>query len=156
MLIISGETKIGALGTSAANKLVQLRPSIRPQPMNTTVKRLLLAGAFAVAGVTAVSAADKPAADKSAAAEKAKAAGSSSADIQKLIDQLSKQRDGMLADRQKLLDQLKGATEENRKKILEQMQQQQKDFAEAMRELGKAQRDEARKLRENSGRPGGR
>jgi hypothetical protein len=130
--------------------------------MNTTFKRLLLAGVFAVAGLAVASAAD----DKSSAKptpmplikpDTAKAVPmAASADVQKLIDQFSKQRDAMLADRQKLIDQLKGATDEQRKAILEQMQKQQKDFADAMRELGKQQRDDARKLRENAGKPGGR
>ena len=124
--------------------------------MKTTLKRLLFAGAFAVAGVAVASAEDKAGAAKSDATGKAKATATASSDIQKLVEQFAKQRDTMLTDRQKLLDQLKGATEEQRKAIIERMQQQQKDFAEAMRELGKAQRDEARKLRENSGRPGGR
>ena len=116
--------------------------------MNTTYKRLLLAGAFAIAGVAVASADDKP-------SDKAKAAETAAADVQKAKDQFSKQRDAMLSDRQKLVDQLKTATAEDRKKIIEQLQQQQKDFADQMRELQKQQRDEARKLRESSGKPGG-
>jgi hypothetical protein len=123
--------------------------------MNTTLKQLLLAaGALAVAGATLAVAADDGAARKPA--EKAKPDAAANADVQKLLDQFSKQRDAMLSDRQKLLDQLKTATEADKKLIMEKLQQQVKDFNETMRELGKLQRDEARKLRENAGRPGGR
>src|SRR5436305_2029712 len=48
-------------------------------------------------------------------------------DLPKLIEQFNAKRDAMLNDRQKLLDQLKGATDEQRKAILDQMQAQQKD-----------------------------
>lgn len=119
-------------------------------PMHTTIKRLLLAGGFAIAGVAVASAADN-ASDKAKAAEAAAVA-----DMQKAKEQFSKQRDAVLAERQKLIEEFKGATEEKKKEIIERMQKQQKEFAEAMRELGKQQRDEARKLRETSGKPGGR
>ncbi len=82
------------------------------------------------------------------------AATVNSSDLRKLIDQFSKRRDSVLADRQALLEQLKNATADQRKQILEKMQAQQKDLLEAQRSLGKQIRDEMRKLRETT--PGSR
>ena len=118
--------------------------------VNTAFKRFLLIAGFAVAGVAAASAEDKA----SAATEKAKV--SSAAEVDKAKEQLKKQSEAMLSERQKLIEQLKGASEEQRKSILEKLHQQQKDFIEAVRELGKQQRDEQRRLRESSGKTGGR
>lgn len=77
-----------------------------------------------------------------------------STDLQKLIDQFNAKRDSMLADRQQLLNQLKSATAEQRKEILEKMQQQQKDLLDAQRALGKQIRDDMRKLRQSVPGPG--
>ena len=51
---------------------------------------------------------------------------------------------------------MKKILQQMEQQMLQKMEQQMKDFADTMRELGKAQRDEARRLRESSGRPGGR
>ncbi len=96
-----------------------------------------------------------------AAAEKAKAAVKATAvdaaaEMQKAKDDFKNQTDAILAERQKLIDQMKGATEEQKKAIKAKLEEQMKHFADAMRELGRQQRDEARKMRENTARPGGR
>jgi hypothetical protein len=77
------------------------------------------------------------------------------ADMQKLADQVNAQSAKMLADRQALLNQLKGATEEQRKAILEKLKAQEKDLLDAQRALGKQIRDDLRKLRPTQP-PGGR
>ena len=113
--------------------------------------------ALVLAAALWVSAGTVYAADAAAAPKPAKpdmAAVSKSSDLSKLIDQFTKRRDSMLADRQALLDQLKNATAEQRKQILEKMQAQQKDLIDAQRALGKQIRDEMRKLREST--PGSR
>jgi hypothetical protein len=96
-----------------------------------------------------------------AAAPQPKPATSSAAvpaDLQKLIEQFKARRDSLLADRQALLNQLKNATEDQRKAILEKLQNQQKDLIDQQRALGKQIRDEMRRMRERvpSGGPGRR
>lgn len=66
-----------------------------------------------------------------------------------MMEQFNAKRDAMMAERQALLNQLKGATEDQRKAILEKMQAQMKDLLEAQRALGKQTRDEIRKLRQS-------
>ena len=162
------------LGTWVAESVNLLQLQISPSHMNTALKRLLLAGGLAAASVTLVAAADEKTTGPkempatvpdnakivpmpASSADKTKVAQlTTSPEVQKLVDQFGKQRDTILANRQKLIDQLKGATEEERKAIIEKLQQQQKDMADQMRELSKLQRDEARKQRENSAKPGGR
>lgn len=69
-------------------------------------------------------------------------------DVRKAMEQFSAKRDAALAVRQELLNQLKGATEVERKAILEKLQSQQKELLEAQRALGKQIRDDMRKQRE--------
>jgi hypothetical protein len=78
------------------------------------------------------------------------------ADVQKVMDQFSAQRDAMIADHQKLIDQLKTATAEQRAAIMAQMHEQQKGLLEAQRVLGKQIRDDLRRLRQSQPAGGGR
>jgi septal ring factor EnvC (AmiA/AmiB activator) len=73
-----------------------------------------------------------------------------SGEVKKDMEKFSSQRDAMLAERQALINQLKNATEEQRKAILEKM----KEMGAAQRELSKQIRDDLRKLRQGPGSPG--
>ena len=116
------------------------------------IRPALVLAAALLMSAGALNASDAPAAPTAAKPDVTSI--SKSSDLSKLIDQFTKRRDSMLADRQALLDQLKSATAEQRKEILEKMQAQQKDLIEAQRALGKQIRDEMRKLREST--PGSR
>ncbi len=89
------------------------------------------------------------------AKEKAKTAAASAADLQKLLQQMSTQRDSMIADHEVLAKQLKDATDAQKKSILEKMESQKKAFEEAKSELHKQIRDLQRRERQNVG-PGKR
>lgn len=78
-----------------------------------------------------------------------KAAGS---ELEKLVEQVSAQREKMIADHDALARQLKVATDDKRNAILEQMREQKKAFEAAQSALHKQIRDEQRKLRQNLGK----
>ena len=71
-------------------------------------------------------------------------------DIRKLYDEISKQRDVMIADFEVLAKQMKDATEEQKKQIKEKMESQKKAFEEATNALHKQIREEQRKQRQNA------
>jgi recombinational DNA repair ATPase RecF len=123
--------------------------------MKASLKRLLLAGGLAIAGVVAARAADEATAAKPDVKAKAEADKAKAADVKNLKDQLAKQADAVLAARQKMIDQLKTATEEQRKAILEKMKAQQQDFVEAQHSLYLQLRDEMRQTRQGQRRGGG-
>lgn len=113
--------------------------------------KLIVAAALTVC--SCLVAADAPAgpASGSKPADKSQAkAAAASGDVKKDMEKFSSQRDAMLAERQALINQLKNATEEQRKAILEKM----KEMGDAQRELSKQIRDDLRKLRQGSGSPG--
>lgn len=87
--------------------------------------------------------------------EKAQTARATSADLQKLVQQIGSQREKMIADHEALAKQLKDATDEQRKAIMEKMQEQKKAFEAAQSALHKQIRDEQRRLRQ-AGVPGKR
>ena len=107
----------------------------------------LLAVAFLATAIGMV-AAESPTA--AAAKEKAKSGPANGSDIQKLVQQLSVQRDSMISEHEALAKQLKDATEAQRKAILEKMAAQKKAFEEATTALHKQIRDEQRRQRQNS------
>lgn len=71
-------------------------------------------------------------------------------DIKKLYDEISKQRDVMIADFEVLAKQMKDATEEQKKQIKEKMESQKRAFEEATNALHKQIREEQRKQRQNA------
>lgn len=75
--------------------------------------------------------------------------------MQKLMQQVSAQRERMIADHEALAKQLKDATDERRKQIFNEMQAQKKEFEAAQSALHKMIRDEQRRQR-LSAAPGGR
>jgi hypothetical protein len=81
------------------------------------------------------------------ARERSKRGATSAADLQKLFEQASKQRDALIADYDALARQLKDATEEQKKVLKEKMEEQKKAFDEAMSSLNRQLRDEQRKQR---------
>jgi len=89
-------------------------------------------------------------AEKKAATAKDSAKSTAGSDAKKLVDQLNARRDSMITDHEALAKQLKDATEEQRKAILEKMQQQKKAFEEAQSALHKQIRDENRRQRQNA------
>jgi DNA anti-recombination protein RmuC len=118
--------------------------------------RCLAAALFAI-GISAseVRAADgsraadaKKSGAASTAAERAKKA--SPAELRKLHDEVSKQRDAMIADFDALTKQMKDATEEKKKEIREKLEEQSRKFEEVTNALMKQIRDEQRKQRQNT------
>ena len=92
----------------------------------------------------------KAAAAAAAAKEKIKRGGMTPAEIRKLFEEVSKQRDVMIADFEVLAKQMKDATEEQKKQIREKMEAQKKQFEEVTNALHKQIRDEQRKQRQNA------
>ena len=95
------------------------------------------------------SAADAKVTATTAAKEKA---ATSAADVKKLLQQLSKEREGMIADHEALAKQLKDATDATRRAILEKMEAQKKVFEQATSELHKQIRDLQRRERASQGK----
>lgn len=117
----------------------------------STAHRLAAIALFAMSGT--VYAADAAAEAKSAAAaakEKSKKTVTSAADLKKLFEEASKQRDALIADYEKLAKQLKDATEEQRAAIKEKMEGQKRNFEEVMNALHAQIRDEQRKQRQDA------
>lgn len=85
-----------------------------------------------------------------AAKEKSRKGGISPLEIRKLYEEVSKQRDVMIADFEVLAKQMKDATEEQKKQIKEKMEAQKKAFDEVTTALHKQIRDEQRKQRQNA------
>jgi len=85
-----------------------------------------------------------------AAREKTKKGAPSISDIRKLHEEISKQRDLMIADFDVLAKQMKDATEEQKKEIKEKMEAQKKAFEEKTNALHKQIREEQRKQRQNA------
>ena len=92
----------------------------------------------------------KAAASAAAAKEKIKRGGMTPTEIRKLFEEVSKQRDVMIADFEVLAKQMKDATEEQKKQIREKMEAQKKQFEEVTNALHKQIRDEQRKQRQNA------
>jgi biopolymer transport protein ExbB/TolQ len=88
----------------------------------------------------------------SATREAAKKGTTTAVELQKLVEQVSAQREKMIADHDALARQLKQATEEQRKAILAQMHEQKKEFEAAQSALHKQIRDEQRRLRQTIGK----
>jgi hypothetical protein len=114
----------------------------------------LLAGSIAQAadGGDKKQAEAKAAASAAAAAvkDKAKKGAMSPAEIRKLFEEVSKQRDLMIADFDLLTKQMRDATEEEKKKIKEKLEEQKKAFEEVTAALHKQIREEQRKQRQNA------
>ena len=120
----------------------------------TTDYRLLAVALFALsagAGVVQGAEATKAAEAKAAvvARDKAKKGAPSVSEIRKLHDEISKQRDLMIADFEVLARQMKDATEEQKKEIKARMEAQKKAFEERTNALHKQMREEQRKQRQN-------
>jgi hypothetical protein len=92
--------------------------------------------------------------EKAAAAnkEKARKGTAPSKDVKKLVEQLSTERDTLIADHAELVKQLKDATEERKKEIIAKIEAQKKAFEEVTSALHKEIRDEQRKHRATSGK----
>jgi hypothetical protein len=119
----------------------------------STAVRFLALALFALS--TAIGAEDagaKAGEAKSAAASaaKEKAKKPSIAELKKLVEEMSKQRDLMIKDFEELSRQMKDATEEQKKVIRERLEQQKKQFEEVTNALHKQIRDEQRKQRQNA------
>jgi cytochrome c556 len=114
--------------------------------MNAKIINKLMAAAFLVACTSLF------AADASSTKQEAASAGKTVAPaaVKKDMEKFNAQRDAMLADRQALVNQLKTATDEQRKVILEKM----KELGDAQRELSKQIREDLRKLRQGQGSSG--
>lgn len=110
--------------------------------------RLVIAAA-ALAGCSAMAAADAGATAEAKQAAKESVRPASN-DLQKLIAEITSQRDRMIADHEALAKKLKDATETERKEILERMSEQKKAFEAAQSMLHKSIRDEQRRLRQSS------
>jgi len=107
------------------------------------------------AGVSGVRAAEAPTAAEvkavaAASRDKAKKGAPSMSELRKLHEEISKQRDLMIADFEVLAKQMKDATEEQKKQIKEKMEAQKKAFEEKTQALHKQMREEQRKQRENA------
>lgn len=122
----------------------------------STSSRLIAVALLALgAGVGAIRGADTAKAADSkgtvaAAKDRAKKSGTSASDIRKLHEELSKQRDIMIADFDALAKQMKDATEEQKKQIKEKMEAQKKAFEVVTNALHKQIREEQRKERQNA------
>ena len=140
---------------------------------NAVKARLMSVALFALSGVAFAQTGGKPTEGKPAATD-AKASGvdakssaaasamkekarkaTSIAELRKLYEEASKQRDLIIADFETLAKQMKDATEEQKKEIKEKMEQQWKAFEEVTNALHKQIRDEQRKQRQGAG-PGRR
>ena len=121
-----------------------------------TATRLIAVALLALsAGVRVMSAAEAPKAVEAKAVaaatrENAKKGAPSMSELRKLHDEISKQRDLMIADFEVLAKQMKDATEEQKKQIKEKMEAQKKAFEEKTQALHKQMREEQRKQRENA------
>jgi hypothetical protein len=104
--------------------------------------------------VSVAEAAEGKGADTKAAAasarEKARKGAMSPAEIRKLFEEASKQRDLMLAEFDVLAKQMKDATEEQKKQIREKMEAQKRAFEQVTSALNKQIREEQRKQRQNA------
>ena len=118
----------------------------------TKLFRLLAAALFALgAAVGAVSGAEAvSAAEAKVLAAKERARKASPAELRKLYEEVSKQRDAMIADFDALTKQMKDASEEKKKEIREKLEAQSKKFEEVTNALMKQIRDEQRKQRQNA------
>jgi hypothetical protein len=155
--MLSRKPAFGAIGTGVAKE----RTNLSNPPTSTAFRLLavallaLSAGAGAVRAAESAKAADaaKRADAKGAVAaakERAKKGGTSALDIRKLYEELSKQRDLMIADFDVLAKQMKDATEEQKKQIKEKMEAQKKAFEIVTSALHKQIREEQRKERQNA------
>lgn len=124
-------------------------------PSTSTAYRLLAVALFAISAAAAQAAEAAKSGDAkltaSATKEKGKK-GATSADLKKLIDQLSTQRDTLIADHDALVKQMKDATDEQKKLIIERIERQKKAFEEVTNALHKQIRDEQRKQRADAGK----
>ena len=128
--------------------------------LNTTLKSLfrlpavtLLACGLAVSVAEAAEgkgADTKAAAGAATAREKARKGAMSPAEIRKLFEEASKQRDLMLAEFEVLAKQMKDATEEQKKQIREKLEAQKRAFEQVTSALNKQIREEQRKQRQNA------
>ncbi len=107
---------------------------------------LLLIAAFLGSASALVGAEAKAAAAAKESAVKSSASGS----LRELLEQVSTQRERMIADHESLARQLKAASDEQRKAILEKMQEQKRVFEAAQSALHKQIRDEQRRQRQGA------
>jgi hypothetical protein len=121
-----------------------------------TTSRLIAVALFALSvGMCGGRAAEAPKAAEvkevaAANREKAKKGAPSMSELRKLHEEISRQRDLMIADFEVLAKQMKDATEEQKKQIKEKMEAQKKAFEERTQALHKQMREEQRKQRENA------
>ena len=123
---------------------------------STTLFRLLTVALIAISAttseVTGAEASSPTDSQKSAAtaAAKDRAKKASPAELRKLHEEVSKQRDAMIADFDALTKQMKDATEEKKKEIREKLEEQSRKFEEVTNALMKQIRDEQRKQRQTT------
>jgi hypothetical protein len=123
----------------------------------STAYRLIAVAFLALsAGVGAIHGADTATKtdSKSAVAaakdkDRTKKGATPASDIRKLHEELSKERDLLIAEFDALTKQMKDATEEQKKQIKEKMEAQKKAFEEVTNALHKQIREEQRKERQN-------
>lgn len=138
------------------------RPNLSNHSTSTAYRLIAVAFFSFCAGVGAIRGADKgqtadskgtvaAVKDKAAIKDKdrAKKSGTSASDIRKLHEELSKQRDLLIADFDVLAKQMKDATEDQKKQIKEKMEAQKKAFEVVTSALHKQIREEQRKERQN-------
>jgi esterase/lipase len=105
-----------------------------------------------VRGAESATSADAKKAAAAAAAAKERAKKTSPAELKKLLEEMSKERDVMIAEYDALVKQMKDASEEKKKEIREKLEAQSKKFEEVSNALLKQIRDEQRKQRQNAGK----
>lgn len=111
-----------------------------PIPMKIQLRRLLLISGL-LAGATGLFAEPPATTPNPNASDNAKA-------ILKMLQDFKTQREQYIADRKALIAKLQGATEAERKQIIEQLRADQQARIEAQRELAKAIRDAAKQQRD--------
>ena len=124
-----------------------------PMMFSSAKFRLLAAALFSLGG-SAIAAEGGKEAARSAAKEAANAAkdnakGEAKSAQQSAMDQFRAQAESFSKDHDMLVKQLQAATAENRKAILEKMEERKKEFEARLSALHKQMRDEQRKQRQS-------
>jgi hypothetical protein len=143
-----------AIGTGGAKKSAQFVIVLSLKSTSRFLAVALLAFGLTAGVVRAAESNTAAAAKKSSAATAAKetAKKTSPAEMRKLLEEVSKQRDVMIAEYDALAKQMKDASEEKKKEIREKLEAQSRKFDEVTNALLKQIRDEQRKQRQNAGK----
>lgn len=112
--------------------------------------RSRLLSVVVVALVAAVGPARGADGDAATGAAKERGKKASPSDLRKLHEEVSRQRDAMIAEFDTLAKQMKDANEEKKKEIREKLEAHKKKFEEVTNALMKQIRDEQRKQRANT------